>query len=123
MRGPRVDVVRAEAEPAAGPELINESERTSGKTRVLGEPGAAFHVEGLLNIFFCLAGSCFTTSSRGGFGAGAVLGWRALLVGLHRLAPHRVLLCCAHGDAAWPTPMGKVTSFLLAAIDALVAYN
>lgn len=52
MRGPRVDVVRAEAEPAAGPELINESERTSGKTRLLGEPGAAFDVEGLLNIFF-----------------------------------------------------------------------
>lgn len=45
----------------------------SGKTRVLGEAGAALDVEGLLNIFFCLAGSSFMTFSRGGFGAGAVL--------------------------------------------------
>lgn len=76
VRGPRVGVVRAEAEPAAGPELINESERTSGKTRVLGEPGDAFDVTSLLNFFFfffCLAGSYFTSFSRSGFDVGAVL--------------------------------------------------
>lgn len=56
------------------PELINESKRTNGKTWVLGDPGAAFDVEGLLNFFFfCLTGSYFKTFPRSGFDVGAVL--------------------------------------------------
>lgn len=91
---------------------------------MLGEPGAAFDVEGLLNIFFLPGWELFYDFLEGWFWCWGCVrlessaGWFARQTGS---AQGPALL--RPGDAAWPTPMGKVTSFLLAAIDALVAYN